>query len=172
MTRLSLPVFVLILLITSPANSQDEFIWVAGMKLKKGMTKNYVIPKLKENYKLANFGDKDSWAIVQEEGSKTKFVGQVAFRDDKLIWASRNWGFFSGHNAYDLSEALYGALSNVTEYGSDVAQITTSSQRAPGISSESITITFPQKIITVSVSRGDEVEDGVSIQESFHHIQK
>ena len=174
MIRILFSVFVLILLITSlitsPAYSQDDFIWVAGMKLKKGLNKKHVMLKLKENYKLTKAGDKDSWTIV-EEGSKNKLIGQIAFRGDKLVWASRDWGSFSGDNTYDFAEALYGALSNINEYGSDVAHITTSSHRAPGISVETITITFPQKIISIIVSRGKEVED-ISIQESFHYIQK
>ncbi|GAJ09452.1 unnamed protein product [marine sediment metagenome] len=85
MIRILFSVFVLILLITSPANSQDDFIWVAGMKLKKGLNKKDVMLKLKVNYRLIKSGDEDedSWLIV-EKGSKYKWTGSVTFREDKL----------------------------------------------------------------------------------------
>ncbi|MCH8010675.1 MAG: hypothetical protein IIA61_01800 [Candidatus Marinimicrobia bacterium] len=164
-------IIFIFVLFPSHAIAQESFVWVAGMEMKIGMKKNEILSKIKNNYRVSKFAPGDAWLIYQKDDKANEAIGQVAFQNDKLVWASSYWGSFSGE-ATEFSKALYGLFTNLLNSGQRIIKISTESKQSPGISVSSIEFKFQDKVVSIDIWQGKKTKNEVSIQESFHHLKE
>jgi hypothetical protein len=148
------------------ALSEEAHLSLCGIDMRMGMPKQQILNKLRQNYKLEKYPEKDNWRIVQRMGSHWEILGWVNFRDEKLSWASKMWG--EGINtATEFGSALFTILSNLKRGGYQVPAVVTGTVRQPGVDMEVIEFDFGEKKLTIIVSHGGSNGESVTIQETL-----
>jgi hypothetical protein len=148
--------------------ADGKSIFLAGVNLRIGMTKDKVFNSIGSPYKVKPIGknDLDSFIITKIDDDKYDSIGMITFTNDKLSWISRDWGSY--HNeAHDLGEALYGVLDALIKECGETAIITSQTQRAPGMTFNTINITVGTKTIILLISSGKDAGNSVGIQETI-----
>lgn len=163
-------IFMFILLVVSSALAEER-LFVAGMEMKLGMSKDYVLGQLKGKYKLIEAG-KDSWFIHTKEGEGPPYevLGGVGFKKGQLSWISNDWGSFKGEAATQFAKELYSALSNIQAESQDVIRVNVSiSFVQPGLRGSEINFVSGNRKVIVILVEGREEKGGnqVSIQETL-----
>ena len=159
---------VVVALFFSPkmALSEEAHLFLCGIDMRIGMPKQEILNKLRQNYKLEKYPEKDNWRIAQKTGSYWKILGKVNFRNEKLSWASKIWGEGIS-TATEFGSALFTILSNLEREGYQVPSVVTGTARQPGVDIEVITFDFGEKKLTIILSHRESHGGSVTIQETL-----
>jgi hypothetical protein len=103
-------------------------VWI-GENLELGMSKDVLISRLAENYKLVKIqGSGDDW-FVQSKTEPMVSYGMVGFTGGKLTYASKDWTQ-GDEDTSAFTQALHGALDSFTKEGRSVCNIVTPTERS------------------------------------------
>ena len=91
----------------------------------------------------ATNGDPDQ---AEEEGA---MLGMVQFRDDRVVWASRDVGTFEGSAVGKFGRALFEAIAAQNDEDREPIQISTAVNSNPAFAVSSITLEFRGRTIVV-----------------------
>jgi hypothetical protein len=147
--------FAMLLLLALPVYGQGKSptkntIWVGNMELQLGVSKQLVMSRLAEGYKLAKVGTEgDSWLV--ESKNAPVIYGQVGFKNDKLDFASRDWTN-GDEDSFTLVQDLYGALDQFGNEDRHTCYVDTRTSRTPTVESRSITLFCGAKRLVISTS--------------------
>ena len=157
---------LLTLLVVTPSLGEDRSIAFGEIEMHLGLTKSEVIKRLENSYKT-KYQDTDSWLVMSKHGPPYEIVGNMGFRNDKLISIIRNWGSFQGDNSYKLAGNLFSVLSALNQEGNTIAEVKTHSQQEPNLTIYSIVMHFANREVNIVVRSGTAGEKRVSINESI-----
>jgi hypothetical protein len=148
----------------SPAK---DTIQVGNMEMQLGLSKQMVMSRLAEGYKLVRIGtDTDSW-MIQSKNTPVVNYGEVAFKNDKLDFATKDWTN-GDEDTFTLVQDLYGALDEFGNENRHVCYVDTHTSRTPIAEARSITLSCGLKqlvINTTEIFSGEYKGKSTGIQE-------
>ena len=145
----------------------QEGLFVAGVDLKLGMEKEFVLSRLQSKYKLTE-QSKDSWFLIAKEGPPYEVVGGVGFKGGKLNWISKDWGSYHGDTTLEFAKELYSVLSNIQNEANDVLSVSVRrSFSQPGLRGDGINFVSGNRKVIVTIVDGSKSGNQVSIQETI-----
>lgn len=138
-----------LLSLSAHAGAESAAIKLGEVELQLGAAEKEVLPKLREHFWLQEM--RGGLYQVYEQKDSTDVSGIVQFRDEKLVWASRDLGAYEGVTARDFGRALIAAVAGGK--GSTEQQITISTQidQNPTYEVGVITLHFPNRQIDIYV---------------------
>lgn len=157
-------VAVLFFFFPKMALSEEAHLFLCGIDMRIGMPKQDILNKLRQNYKLEKYPEKDNWRIVQKGGSGLEILGHVNFRNGKLSWASKTWRE-DINTATEFGSALFTIFRNLEREGYQVPGVITGTVQQPEVELEVIEFDFGEKKLTIIVSHRGSYGDSVTIQE-------
>lgn len=148
---------------------------LGGVEVSTGAPKKEVLSELEARFTLkelrsdlyrvleeappeATNGDPDQ---AEEEGA---MLGMVQFRDDRVVWASRDVGTFEGSAVGEFGRALFEAIAAQNDEDSQPIKISTLVNSNQAFAVSLITLEFPGRHIVVYVSYHEDIVDA-SIEE-------
>lgn len=160
---------------SSPASCQEN-IFLAGVNLHLGMTKEEISQKLDKNvYTLkALSNDKNSFGIVAKgaDAENFEFLGTISFKDNKINFISKRWHYSDDSNSNKVGDILFYLLSEeIGKTGESTVKIKTMSSRDVDYELNSIEIILGSKTIVITVTKGDEKKFGNQIS-FFESLKK
>lgn len=157
------------LLIASTGSSQaiQEAIELGATHLTLGMPKDVVVSRLAEAYNVepASKADNDSWLIWSKGESRKRLVGNVSFRNGKLVWAVKQWTLSGQSQGAEFAKALYGVILEFARHGKKVCAIDAGETQSPKAEIRNVYITCGQKYISISIIRTPEHPEAATVEE-------
>jgi len=169
MKKALIALLVLTILFTSASLAEDKQLWIDGVSLSLGMKKEFVIESFSKKHNLLQVEDKDDY-VVMKKGESSAFnnvVGQIAFKNEKLSFASQTWGRFTTKDSLDMANSLYSSISRILDKGDKILGVKAETKRSTEMTINTIELIFTNKTIILSISDGRNVEKGVIIQENI-----
>ena len=169
MKKALIALLVLTTLFTSAVFAEDKQLWIDGVSLSLGMNKEVVIESFSKKHNLLQVEDKDDY-VVMKKGESSAFnnvVGQIAFKNGKLSFASQTWGRFTTKDSLDMANSLYSSISGILNKGDKILRVKAETKRSPEMTINTIELIFTNKTIILSISDGRNIEKGVIIQENI-----
>jgi len=169
MKKLLIPILLILSVFPPYSVAEDKVLWIDGVNMTLGMKKKIVIDLFNKNHDLKPVGDSDNYIIFKKGlSSPSNVVGQVAFKNEKLAFASQTWGSFSAKESCDLANSLYSAINGILDSGDKALSIKTETKRSPEMTVSTIEFKFKNKVVILSIADGRNVEKGVILQENMN----
>ena len=123
--------------------SSQEYIYVLGVKVRLGMTKEEISEKLgSQRLRDERSQTQDFWLF----GEKREWPSSIEFKDGKVIYASESW---IGPDR-DVAKALFGAVTSLNKQGYSTCQIFTDTEStSSSLTAERVWINCGKKSILV-----------------------
>lgn len=162
--NISLLLFFWILSYPSYSFCSESSLFLAEMEIRLGMDKGSFYQILNDKYEL------DSKGAIYDRTKKgpNSFVGQVMFKNDKVVYVSRKWFGIS------KEETLFSLIHQITQNQTKLAYIGTEIFNSPKIESQTMEILFPpHKIVSFSITKLKDynMDKSVSINEIVRNKQ-
>ncbi len=157
---------LLTLIAVTPAHGEDRSIAFGDIEVRLGMTKSEVIKRLEDRYKM-RYQDTDSWLVMSKHDSPHEVIGNMGFRNDRLISIVKNWGSTQDDSSYKLAGKLFSVLSALNQEGNTIAKVKTHTQKEPNLAIYSVVMYFANREVNIVVRSGRAGEKRVSINESI-----
>lgn len=162
-----LPVLVLTAVVGGaplPAGASD-LIDIGGVPAALGADKNTLVESLREKYDVTEL--RSNTYVVFDGDPSEKTVGVLQFRDDKLVWASRDVGAYEGDAVRTFARSLFAVLAEVNPEERTPIHITTSVSTSQPLQFGSVTLEFPGRRVIVDIGFDDQLVDA-SIEEILY----
>jgi hypothetical protein len=149
---------------------------LGGVEVAMGAPKKEVLAELEARFRLEELRT-DLYRVLEDvhpeattgnqAGQAEKegaMLGMVKFRDDRVVWASRDIGAFEGPAVRKFGRALFETIAAQNDEDSEPIKISTVVTSNQAFALSSITLEFPGRTIVVYVSYHDAIIDA-SIEE-------
>lgn len=140
----------------------SEPIDIGGVHASIGAEKGKLLESLGKKYDVKEFRS-ETYLVTRGDASENT-VGVVQFRDDKLVWASRDVGAFEGQEVRKFAQTLFHVLAALHEEDRAPIFITTAVSQNQSFAVGSITLEFPGRRVVVDIAYDDNLVDA-SIEE-------
>jgi len=157
------------LFLISPAVAQEPSLTIGGFEMHIGSPQTAVMVFMRKNYDVQQFTSPDSFLIFehrQNPNGDWKSVGQVSFRNGKLIAAEKDWYRSYVGPGYKIVDALHAVLAQLERDGYTEATIHTDVVREPNTNIQSIRISFGKKWVDILLGENNGGKE-VSVTESI-----
>ena len=159
---------ILTTLLVSFGIAEDNYLWIDGVNLSLGMKKELVMQLFSKKHDLQQVEDQSTYLIKKKgESPPSDFVGQIAFKEGKLSFASQIWGRYVTKDSLDMANSIYSAISGILNKEGKILRVKTETNRSPDMILNSIELVFTNKTIVISIADGRNIEKSVIIQENL-----
>jgi len=145
------------------------FIDLGTVTLRLGMLKKEVLQKLDDSSLIVTnvptLSGKPSGQslFVSPKHSPDDSLGQIIFRDDKLVWIAKFWGHFDSKNAYSFLKILFNILGKIMDEDQVLAEIHTGFQAEPDYETRRIDLFITPYEITIFFTDREDQSKGKSV---------
>lgn len=156
--------------VASTAMGAGSFV-LGGVEVGMGASKKEVLSKLEARFTLEELRT-DLYRVLDEvhpeattgnqadpEEKERAMPGMVQFRDDRVVWASRDIGAFEGPAVRKFGRALFETIAAQNDEDREPIKISTAVNSNQAFAVSSITLEFPGRTIVVYVSYHDDLVD-------------
>ena len=156
-------VLALLLALPGTAAADRPAIKLGNVELRLGAAEKELMPKLRKSFWLEEMRE-GLYQVYEKEDAKD-VSGIVQFRDEKLVWASRDLGAYEGQPSRDFGRALMAAVEGAKKGDEEKITISTQREGTPKYEVGVITLHFPERQIVLYVGR-----DGGAVDLSMEEI--
>lgn len=148
----------IVLLALFGLTAQAADLPIGGVPLSIGMEQQAAMKALNAQLHLIPVeGSTNAFFVSDAEPPNLSVIGAVTFKDGRLDFIQREWGYFSGtSNPVEVSKALFSAVESAKSASGESAVVSTTVQRIPGAAFKTIYFVFPGRKVSLGITDGND----------------
>ena len=150
--------------VTLTANALEP-IDIGGISAAMGDDQAELLAKVREKYDVNEL--RGNTYVVYDGDPSENTIGVVQFRDEQLVWASRDVGSFEGEAVRNFARTLFQTLAELNPNDREEVRLTTVVSTMQPIAFGSITLEFSGRKVVIDIGYDGKLADA-SIEEILY----